>query len=160
MAQVIITDQQVISTAWATWGRTIVIGAATGIIFWLLTILLARYVVEPLVCRQITDAAMCANATPLAGNIAAVLAGAISIIFMVRTGVARPIIIAVASAALLWQLAAWTEGLFWIEALVWSALLYAGAFALFSWITRYAILWVTVLLSVLIVLIIRIALIL
>jgi hypothetical protein len=160
MAQVIITDQQVINTTWATWGRTILFGVVTGIVFWLLTLLIGRYIVEPLVCRQVVNAVMCTNATPLSGNIAAIIAGAISIVFMVRSNIARPIIIAVASVALLWDLAAWTVGLFWIEALVWSALLYGGTFALFSWITRYAVLWMAIALSLLIVLIIRIALVL
>ncbi|MDB5160243.1 MAG: rane protein of unknown function [Candidatus Saccharibacteria bacterium] len=160
MAQVIITDQQVISTSWREWGRTIVFGAITGLIFWLLTILLQRYIIDPLVCRQIVNATLCANSTPLAGNIAAILTGAVAVIFMVRAGIARPIILAVATAALLWDLAAWTNGLFWLEAVVWSIVLYALTYALFAWITRYATLWVTVVLSLLIVVIIRIALVL
>lgn len=160
MAQVIITDQQVVSTGWAAWGRTIAFGAITGIIFWLLTIIIGRYVVEPLVCRQVIDATMCTNATSLAGNISAILAATLSVVVMVRAGIARPIIVVVATAALLWNLAAWTDGLFWLEALVWSAILYAAAFALFGWITRYVTLWVTLILSFLIVAIIRIALVL
>lgn len=160
MAQVFITDQQVISTSWREWGRTIGFGAATGLIFWLLTVLLQRYVVDPLVCRQIINATLCANSTPLTGNIAAILTAAIAVVFLVRAQIARPIILAVATAALLWDLALWTDGLFWLEAVVWSVALYALCYALFGWITRYAILWVTVVLSLLITVIIRIALVL
>lgn len=160
MAQVIITDQQVISTSWREWGRTIGFGAATGLIFWLLTVLLQRYVVDPLVCRQLINATLCANSTPLAGNIAAILTAAIAVVFLVRAQIARPIILAVATAALLWDLALWTNGLFWLEAVVWSVVLYALCYALFAWITRYATLWVTVVLSLLIIVIIRIALVL
>lgn len=160
MAQVIITDQQVISTSWREWGRTIGFGAATGLIFWLLTVLLQRYVIDPLVCRQLINATLCANSTPLTGNIAAILTAAIAVVFLVRAQIARPIILAVATAALLWDLALWTDGLFWLEAVVWSVVLYALCYALFGWITRYAILWVTVVLSLLIIVIIRIALVL
>ena len=160
MAQVIITDQQVISTSWREWSRTIGFGAATGLIFWLLTVLLQRYVIDPLVCRQLINATLCANSTPLAGNIAAILTAAIAVVFLVRAQIARPIILAVATAALLWDLALWTNGLFWLEAVVWSVVLYALCYALFAWITRYATLWVTVVLSLLIIVIIRIALVL
>lgn len=160
MAQVIITDQQAIAESWKIWTRTIVLGAITGILFWVLTVIIGHYIVEPLVCRQIANANLCLNSTPFTGNITAILVALIAVVVMVRLEIARPIVIAVASAALLWDLAAWTEGLFWIEALAWSAVLYALSFALFAWITRYATLWMSIALSVLIVFIIRIALIL
>lgn len=160
MAQIIITDQQAIAETWTMWVRTIILGAVTGLIFWLLTIIVGRYIVEPWVCQRVFDAALCVDSTPLSGNIAAVLAALIGVISMVRIGAARPLIIAAASAALLWDLAAWTDGLFWLDAIAWSIVLYAGAYALFSWITRYVALWLTVLLCVLIVLIIHIALVL
>ena len=160
MAQVIVTDQQAIAESWAMWVRTIVLGALLGILFWLVTTLIGQYIVEPLTCRQVADAALCMNATPLAGNIASILVAVAAVIVMVRINAARPIIVAVASAALLWNLAYWTQGLFWVEALAWSVILYALAFALFAWITRYAVLWVTIVISLLLVLIIRIALVL
>ena len=160
MAQVVVTDQQVIAESWAMWVRTVVLGAAIGVVFWVISVLFARYVVEPLVCRQVIDAAMCTNATPIAGMITTVLVAVAGIVAMVRMGIARPIIVAVAAAALLWDLSTWTQGLFWLEAIAWSVILYGLAFALFAWITRYASLLVTVILSVLIVLVIRIALVL
>jgi hypothetical protein len=157
MAQVIIEDREVVARTWMMWGRTIILGALMGLIFWLVTVLVGRYAVEPLVCRQVVDAAMCTNATSLAGNISAVLVAALAIIAMVRIGVARPIIIAAATAAVLWNLSTWTMGLFWVEAIIWSVLLYALSYALFAWITRYVTLWVTIVISLVIVVIIRIA---
>jgi hypothetical protein len=142
------------------WVRTIVLGAVTGLIFWLLTILIANYVINPLACGRLFNATLCVDPTPVAGTIAAILAAVVGVISMVRIGAARPIIIAVASAALLWDLGAWTDGLFWLEAVAWSIVLYAAVYALFAWITRYANLWIVVTTSVLIVLIIRIALVL
>lgn len=160
MAQIIITDQQAVTESYAMWVRTVVLGAITGIVFWLLTILIARYIVDPIACGRLMNATLCVDSTPFAGNIAAILAAVVGVIAMVRIGAARPIVIAVASAALLWDLAAWTDGLFWLEAVAWSVMLYAAVYALFAWITRYANLWITVAISVLIVLIIRIALVL
>jgi len=158
MAQVIIEDQTVLSRTWVTWGRTIALGAALGLIFWIFTVLIGRYVVEPLVCKDLVDAAVCVDAVPVAGKIATILVAVLGVIAMVRVGIARPIIIAVATAALLWNLAGWTQGLFWLESIVWSVLLYAFCFALFAWITRHVTLWVTIVVSLLIVLIIRITL--
>jgi len=160
MAQVIITDQEVVAESWAMWVRTVVLGAIIGLVFWVVSVLLARYVIEPLVCRQVVDAAMCTNATPIAGMITTVLVAVAGIVAMVRMGIARPIIVAVATAALLWDLSAWTQGLFWLEAVSWSIILYGLTFALFAWITRYASLLMTIILSVLVVLVIRIALVL
>ena len=160
MAQVVVTDQQVIAESWAMWVRTVILGAIIGLVFWVVSVLLARYVVEPLVCRQVVDAAMCTSAVPLAGTITAVLVAVAGIVAMVRIGAARPIVVAVATAALLWDLSAWTEGLFWLEAVSWSVILYGLTYALFAWITRYASLLMTIILSILIVLVIRIALVL
>lgn len=160
MAKVVITDQQVIANSWTTWIQTIIIGAVTGLIFWLLTIIIARYVVDPLVCGKMFDAMLCTDSTPLSGHIAAILAAVIGLVTMVRTAVARPIIMAVAAAALLWNLAIWTNGLFWLEAVAWSIILYTLVYALFAWIARYASLLATIILSLLIVLVIRIALVL
>jgi hypothetical protein len=160
MAQLLITDQQAISESWMTWVRTIILGAVTGLIFWLLTIIVARYVVDPLVCGRMFDATLCVDSTPFAGHIAAILTAVVGTIALVRSNAARPIVVAVASAALLWDLGTWTDGLFWLEAVVWSVALYAVVYALFSWITRYASLWMTIVISILIVLVIRIALVL
>ena len=158
MAQIVITDQQAIAESWAVWVRTIILGAIAGVSFWLLAFVVGRYSIEPLACRQTINAAMCLDATPLAGNIAAILVAVIGTIAMVRLGIARPIIVAVATAALLWGLSGWTEGLFWLEALAWSTILYALVFALFAWITRYSVLWVTLIISLSIIVVIRITL--
>lgn len=140
------------------WVRTIVLGAAIGLVFWILTVLIGRYVIEPLACGQVVNAALCADPKPLAGNIAAILVAVLGVIAMVRIGAARPIIVAVATAAILWQLGAWMSGLFWLEAIAWSVIIYALAYALFAWITRHALLWVTIVVSLVIVIFIRILL--
>jgi hypothetical protein len=158
MAKVIITDEQMIAGSWHAWLKVLGIGAVTGILFWFLTLLIGRYIVDPLVCGQAVDVARCAESLSMSSGIAMILAAVVSVVVMVRASVARPIIVAIASAAVLWGLALWTEGLFWFEALAWFAALYIATFALFGWITRYAKLWVTIILSALIVVIIRFAL--
>lgn len=56
---------------------------------------------------------------------------------MVRLRLAQPLIIAVVSAATLWGLADWTDGLSASEIVIWSMLLYVLAYALYSWVARY-----------------------
>lgn len=156
----VIAEQEYSDRTWVVWLRTIAIGGALGLIFWILTSLLANYVIEPLACRDLTNASVCSNASSLSGNIATIFTGLIGVIVMVRMGIYRPIILAIASAALLWNLAALTQGLHWAETIAWSIASYALTYGLFAWIARYALLWAVIVLSVLIVLIVRIALVL
>jgi hypothetical protein len=155
MAKVIITDQQVIIESGAMWARTIALGAAVGLIFWILAVLIGRYVVEPIACGATLNAEICLDTKPLSGMIAAVLAAAIGVIAMVRIGAARPIVVAVAAAAILWPLGGWASGLFWLETLGWSVLLYALTYALFAWITRHDRLWLTIVVSLGLVIVVR-----
>lgn len=161
MAKVVVAETTtVIDRTWSIWLRTLAIGAGLGLVFWIMTILLSNYVIEPLACRELTAAGNCSNAVVLGGNIATILTALVGIAVMVRLNVFRPIILAVATAALLWNLAGMTNGLFWAEALLWSIVLYAATYGLFAWISRYPTLWVSLVISILIVVIIRIALVL
>ncbi len=118
------------------WVYIIGIGAAVGLAYWVATILLGRYIVEPLACRDIATAATCVGSIGLAGKIASVLLATVALLVMIRLSLFRPIIIAVAAAVLLWDLSVWTTGLFWAEALAWSVVLCALSYALFGWIAR------------------------
>ena len=159
MAQVYAEQEHTVPT-WVPWARVLLIGAGLGLVFWLLTLLLNRYVIEPLVCRDVTQAALCVNSASISGNIATIFTALVGVFVLLRVGIPRPIIIGVASGALLWSLAGLSLGLFWVESLVWSIVLYAATYLLFTWIARYTNLWVVITISVLIILIIRIALIL
>lgn len=159
MAQVM-TGDTVDYRPWLPWVRLIGVGAGLGLVFWLLTLLLGRYVVEPITCRQIAEASLCTNATALAGNLAAIFTALIGAIVLVRLRMLRPLIAPVATAALLWELGAWTLGLGSVETIFWSIFLYATSYLLFTWISKYTQLWVAIAISALIVLIVRIALVL
>ncbi len=152
MAKVVAAEepQVLVTPTWSTWGRVIGIGAATGLMYWVLTILLNRFVIEPIACRE-AAAAACVAAPAIAGNISTVVVAALAIVAMVRFDVARPIIVAVAAAALLWGLSSWTSGLWWLETLGWSVVLYAIAYALFGWIAREANLVLALIVTVIVV---------
>jgi len=57
---------------------------------------------------------------------------------MVTMRMARPIIIVLACAATLWGLASVTSSFSLGEIIAWDVILYALAYTLFSWISRYS----------------------
>ncbi len=138
MAKLVLDDNEPksIRLMYSVW-RMAAIGVFLGILYWLLTILMSRYVIDPIYCGSSVDTSVCASSIPMAGNIVSIIVATIGLGIMIRYSVVRPIIIAVASAIALWGLAGWTEGLVWYEIGLWSALLYGFSYVLFSWISRY-----------------------
>lgn len=159
MAKTIIEDVQLSGYSLRSWVRVVLYGLVVGAVYWLLTLAISKLIVEPLACRQLVDAAACVDAPAVAGRITTVLIAAIAITGMIRLGMARPIIIAVASAVVLWDLTAYVLGLFWLESAVWTVLLYGLCFALFGWIARSTSALIAVILSVVLAVALRIALI-
>jgi hypothetical protein len=161
MARIVTTEERIVSTnQWLTWLRIVGLGAAAGLAAWVITALIARYIIEPLACGQMVNATICLEATPIAGNIATILIVPLAILGMARLGILRPIIVAIAAGALLWPLAAWAEGLFWLEAIAWFITLYGLSYGLFSWIARNVQLWQAIVLCAAIVIAVRVAIIL
>ena len=138
MAKVIETDieSRAIGASYSLW-QIASVGAALGALYWCLTALIERYIIDPIFCRSVSSALTCLNSTSISGDIATILIAAIGITVILRLYMARPLIIAIAVGASLWGLAMWTNGLMWGEAIAWSMLLYGLAYTLFSWIARY-----------------------
>ena len=120
-----------------SWWRIALIGAAMGILYWAITFLVGRLVIDPMFCGSSVNAAACANSVGLSGNVAGILVAVVGLFVLVGLKVLRPLIVAVAAAVVLWGLSGWTNGLAWGEIAFWSALLYSLTYVLFSWISRY-----------------------
>ena len=139
MAKVILDDSQVREVSQSyVWWRLAAIGLGLGLMYWVLTYLVGHFIVDQLFCNNSADAVNCTNSTSISGNIADVLVATIGLGIMIRLRIFRPIVIAAATAILLWGLAGWTEGLWFLEAIGWSMLLFGLCYLLFSWIGRYA----------------------
>jgi len=136
MARVITDERTVVVKPWWARVRIVFIGAILGIIWWVLTALLRIYVIEPIACRDLANAATCVDGFGMAGSIATVIVAIIGAFALVRTLQPRPIIIAVAAAAVLWVLGQYVSGLAWYEALLWAVVLYAVAYVLFGLVAR------------------------
>lgn len=131
------TELQLISTSYPVL-KIALVGVLSGLFFWLLTMLIERYVIDSLFCHSVSGVLTCSKSTNISGNIATILVAIWGIVTMVRLRIAQPLIIAAAVGAALWGLAQWTDGLPVGEIIVWSMFTYALAYIVFSWITRYA----------------------
>lgn len=111
------------------------LGAGLGLLSWLMTIVVRQVIFVPLFCGDPTNAA-CVGATGSAGVLALIVTGIVGLLGLVRLGVYRPLLVALAAAVSLWGIALWTGGLQWFEAAAWSALLYALVYAVYTWLVR------------------------
>jgi hypothetical protein len=160
MAKVITDERTVVVKPWWARVRIVVIGAVLGLIWWILTALLNAYVIDPLACRDLANAAVCVDSVGVAGSIAAVLVAILGALALVRTLQPRPIIIAVSVAAVLWSLGQYIAGLAWYEAILWSVVVYAATYSLFGLIARIVWLPAAIVTAIVTVLIVRILLVL
>lgn len=161
MAKVIVDEQKIVVKPWWERARVVFVGAGLGLCWWVVTALLSRYVVEPLGCRDLSNgAATCTDSFGVAGNVAMVLIALLGTAVLVRGFYHRPLLITVASAAVLWGLGTFLTGLAWYEALLWSVVLYVAAYALFSLVARIKMLGWAIIIAAVIVLTIRLLLVL
>lgn len=139
-------------------GRFALIGAALGVVLWLATLLLVNYVVQPLTCGIGGGAGQCSQALSIASGIAGVLVAAGAVVVSIRRRISRPVFVAVSATLFLWGLPIWVDGLYWLEALAWSALVGILAYLLFGWINRTQSIAVTIIATVVIIIAEHIAL--
>lgn len=111
------------------------LGAGLGLLSWLMTIVVRQVIFVPLFCGDPTNAA-CVGATGSAGVLALIVTGIVGLLGLVRLGVYRPLLVALAAAVSLWGIALWTGGLQWFEAAAWSVVLYALVYAVYAWLVR------------------------
>lgn len=133
------------------------VGAILGLAFWGLARILDNFMIETIFCHSATSVTTCLQATAISGAIAAIFITALGIIVMISLKMVRPLIIALSSTFVLWDLAVWTSGLAWFEAIMWCIFLYATAYVLFSWIARYLLIKPVLITMLIIIVIARIA---
>lgn len=110
------------------------LGAGLGVVMWLLTSVLQQTIFASALCVDKTTA--CSASANVSGMIAAVAAGLVGLMGLVRFSVYRPLLIVLAAGICLWSLGDWVYGLQWYEGLSWSVLLYGFAYSAFAWLVR------------------------
>lgn len=113
-------DSHPISNFNQSW-QIILVGVILGLLYFVLTLYISRFV----------------GLNSVAGDISTIIVATIGTIIMLKLGMARPLLVAVAAAVSLWGLSKLTYGLGWVEILAWSMIIYGLTYFLFSWLTRY-----------------------
>lgn len=160
MAKVVQGQQQVIVEPWWAKVKIVWIGLGAGLSWWLLTSLLKHYIVEPLTCRDLSTATACIDSFGVAGSISAIIVAILATLVLIRAFQPRPIVIALASAVLLWDLGSFLNGLSWWETLLWALFFYGATYVLFSWAARITSTAVSLVVAAVVVILIRLLLIL
>ncbi len=136
-------------------GAAALIGLGVGILIWLVSWFFQHVIFNSLICHS--SVATCADNGNVAFNVAAVLMAVVGVVALVRTGVYRPVLVALGAIVSLWSLQTLLQGLGWFEALAWTAGLYALAYALFAWVLKIYNMIIAVVLLVILVVLARIA---
>lgn len=149
VSPIIPTDRrEVISSA--------VIGLGAGIITTVAYFLLEKFVFHAVMCRPDT-AANCADAPTYAMVVGVVIGGLAGLVALVQAHVYRPLLVVLASIAALWGFETLVSNFAWYWALLICALLFALVYVLLTWIARIRAFPVAAIVTIVIVVIIRYA---
>lgn len=116
--------------------RMLAVGAATGILGWLLYLGIAHYFIEPVFCRSAEAFTICRNGGTVAWVSAHLVVLAAAVAVLARLAVYRPLLVVLAVLISLWGAHGWLGGMAWYIGVAWQAFLFAAAFAAFGWIAR------------------------
>lgn len=131
-----------------------VTGLIVGLLVWGVAWLFQTYLYSIVLCRG-DLVAKCASAPQYATATAAVIATGIGLFALARLQVFRPLPVVLAAVISLWGMTTLTTAMPWFGAAIAIALLYAVAYALFSWVARIRSFLLAVLLMTVLVVIVR-----
>ena len=155
MAKVVIqpTGDRYVSGAY-NWLKIAAIGAGLGLLTWVFAWLLGNFVIDPLLCR---DSALqaCGKSGTVAGNLAIIVTAILGAVTLIRLHVRHSLWVVLAVVLSFWGLSSLTESIGWVEALAWTAGLFAVAYVLFTWVIRLRSTIVAVILVILLALMFR-----
>lgn len=111
------------------------VGAVTGAVVWLLTLLIRQIIFVPLFCGD-PNSGGCVGSAFTAGIFAGLIGAVLGLMGLVRMSVFRPLLIVLAALIALWGLGGWLSAVQWYQGLAWSVVLYAIVFTAFAWLVR------------------------
>jgi len=134
-------------------GRILLLGAISGLIVWGLSFLLDRYVYQTILCQS--GASDCSASDQYSMITASIIAGVLTLLALVRSGVFRPLLVVLAVVVSLWSLVEtlWTAE--WYYAAICSVVLYALAYGAYSWIARIRSFWIALGISIVLMVAVR-----
>lgn len=134
-------------------GKVLLLGAVAGLAIWGISVLADKYIFQALLCQN--DALRCDMTSQYSMIGAMVVVGVLALLGLIRLAVFRPLLVVLAVMVSLWSLTEvlWTTE--WYYAALGSVLLYALAYATFSWIARILNFWIALIICVILVVAIR-----
>lgn len=136
--------------------RILALGAGVGFMVWVIGMVLDRFVFGAYFCQN--DISNCASSRNYAATFAGVIAAVFALGGLIRLLVYRPLLVVIASFLSMWGIAQISWGLTWWIGLVIMILLYSVAMGIFSWLARIREFWISFVLIVALIVIVRVTL--
>lgn len=135
------------------------IGVIVGIVVCALYVMLDRYVFTPALCENATGTLeRCENKESYAATIAMLLVALGGLVSVVRMRVYRPLLVVLFVTASLWGIPELAVSLPWWLATLITVLLFGIAYVTFAWLARIRNFYITLLLSVALLVAVRLVL--
>lgn len=152
MARIIEKDQQIVISPRLRVLRMVAFGLVAGLLFWTAYAAINQTLITPLACGgQYFSSNACINASLISGNIGVIFVAIVSVASLIMLKEVRPLLISLPTAVILWPIGGWVEGLFWLEALAWSMIIFASSTMLFWLIARVYRLALSIVLAILLI---------
>lgn len=116
--------------------RLFVAGLLAGALGWLLYLGIIHFFILPIFCHSSETFGICNNGGTLAWIAAHVIVMAATVAGLVALAVYRPLLIVLGALISLWGANAWLGALSWPLGMLWEALLFGFAVAVFGWVAR------------------------
>jgi hypothetical protein len=160
MAKVVYETQEstaIIPMSYRQLGRIAGIGLAVGLIAWILGHLLDAYVFKMILCAGDTPSMKCSTSYQYANAGAMILAAGAGLFALVKLQLYRPLMIGVLATLALWGVLDKVWSLPWHMSLLYAAIIFAAAYALFAWTARIRPFIIALGISIILLVIVRLA---
>ena len=138
---------------------TLVAGALIGVVVAAAYYLLNTFVFSAVLCRNTVNAAAdCTSAPVYSMTIALVISVFVGLLALVQARIYRPLLIVLATAVAFWGMQSLLGHMAWYWGLLLTAGLFAVAYLAFAWLARIRSFGIAVIVSVIVVVLVRLAL--
>lgn len=140
--------------------RAAATGASTGLLGWLLSLAVSNFFILPVFCRSADAFNVCAQGGDYAWTIAFIIVSVVAVFALVRLSVYRPLLVVLAALVALIGIAPWLAPLAWYWAAFWNIILFGLAYAIFAWLATMENFIYSLIATIVVVVLARLALIL
>lgn len=110
------------------------VGTFVGFLGWIVALGVQDWVLAPIFCRSVDSTSVCGNSQLISWVVAYIFASMAGLMMMIRSGVFRPLLIVLAVLATMWAIGTWFTPDLWGAGILWSTVLFAISYALYTWL--------------------------